>query len=109
MADAQTDEPQTVPEVLSDLVELVRQYAKQETVDPLKSLGRFFKFGFAGAFATAFGVVLLILAGLRALQTETGSTFTGNWSWAPYLITFLGAAAVIGLAVLRANKRGNPS
>jgi hypothetical protein len=109
VADAESDEPQTVPEVLSDLVDLVKQYAQQETVDPLKNLGRFFKFGFPGAFLTGFGACLLILSGLRALQTETGSTFTGHWSWAPYLITFLGAVVVIGLAVVRANKRGNPT
>jgi uncharacterized membrane protein YidH (DUF202 family) len=105
VADAEDQQPQTVPEVLSDLVDLVQQYAKQETVDPLKSLGHFFKRGFPGALLAAFGVVLLMLAALRVLQTETGSTFTGHWSWAPYLITFLGAAVVIGLAVAQANKR----
>ncbi|HUW01063.1 MAG TPA: hypothetical protein VMW08_01800 [Acidimicrobiales bacterium] len=107
MADAKSDESQTVPEVLSDLLELVKQYAQQETLDPLKNLGRFFKLGFSGAFLTAFGACFLILSALRVLQTETGSTFTGNLSWAPYLITFLGAVVIIGLAVLRANKRGN--
>ena len=40
----------------------------------------------------------LALGGLRLLQTETGSTFTDDWSWVPYLIMVvvlaLGAAAV---------------
>lgn len=108
MAEAQDNEPQTVPEVISDLVEMVKQYATQETVDPLKSLGRFFKFGLPGALLTAFGAVFLVLGLLRALQVETGSRFTGHWSWAPYLITFIGAAVVIGLAIHRANTRGNP-
>ena len=31
-------------------------------------------------------VVFLGLSGLRALQTETGSTFTDDWSWVPYVI-----------------------
>jgi hypothetical protein len=30
--------------------------------------------------------MFLGLSGLRALQTETGSTFTGDWSWVPYVI-----------------------
>lgn len=109
MADIDDKHQQTVPDVASDLVSLLQQYAKQETIDPLKNLGRFFKFGLPGALLTASGVVLLVLAGLRALQTETGSTFTGNLSWIPYLITLVGAAIVIALAVYRAKKRGNPT
>ena len=43
-------------------------------------------FGLLGSLLFGFGVVFLALAGFRALQTETGSTFTGDWSWVPYLI-----------------------
>ena len=32
-------------EVIGDLWQLVRDYAKQETIDPLKSIGRFLGFG----------------------------------------------------------------
>lgn len=102
------DEPQTVTEVVADLADLVKAYAKQETVDPLTNLGTWFKFGLPGALLTAFGTVLLVLAALRALQTETDTTFTGNWSWAPYFITLVLAVVVIGLAVLAARKKGNP-
>ena len=51
--------------------------------DPLKGLGRFMVFGVAGSVALAIGLVILSVAFLRLLQGETGSTFTGNWSWAP--------------------------
>ena len=38
------------------------------------------------------------MSGLRALQDETGDTFTGDWSWVPYLIMIVvllfGAALV---------------
>ena len=61
-----------------DFFQLVVDYAKQETLGPLKSLGRFLVFGVAGSLALTAGAVLLLLAGLRALQTETGSTFTGQ-------------------------------
>ncbi len=87
-----------------DFLQLVVDYAKQETLGPLKSLGRFVAFGVAGSIALTVGVVLLLLAALRALQTETGSTFTGNLSWLPYLITVVGALAVMGLAAWRINK-----
>ena len=69
-----------------DFFHLVIDYAKQETLGPLKSLGRFLVFGLVGSVALTAGAVLLLLAVLRALQTETGSTFTGHLSWLPYLI-----------------------
>jgi len=94
--------------VASELWELTTTYAKQETIDPLKGLGRFLAFGVGGAIVLGAGFVLLLLAGLRALQTETGSTFTGNWSWAPYLIVLGAGAILIVLALLRITKRKGP-
>ena len=88
---------------------MVRDYARQETIQPLKGLGRFLAFGVAGSVLVGIGVTLLFLAGLRALQTETGETFTGNWSWAPYLIVTVAAALVAGLAVRAiSNRRSGP-
>lgn len=89
----------SLPVLVEELWQLVVAYAKQETVEPLKGLGRFVAFGVGGSLFLGIGVVLLLLAGLRALQEETGTTFTGNWSWAPYGITLVGTVVVIGLAV----------
>lgn len=75
-----------LPQLVLELKELVVDYVKQETVVPLRSLGRYLAFGIVGAFLLGLGVVLLGVGGLRALQTETGSTLTDDWSWAPYLI-----------------------
>ena len=55
-----------LPQLITELRDLVVAYFRQETVDPLKSLGV-----------------------LRLLQVETGTTFHGDWSWAPYLIVFV--------------------
>ena len=87
-----------------DFVQLVVAYAKQETLGPLKDLGRFVAFGIAGSLALALGSVLLLLAALRALQSETGSTFTGHLSWIPYVITAALATAVMALSVWRIAK-----
>jgi hypothetical protein len=87
-----------------EFVDLVVAYAKQETLGPLRGLGRFLGFGVGGSVALALGIPLLLLALLRALQTETGSTFQGNLSWLPYLITAAAALAVAGLAVWRITK-----
>ena len=95
---AEPSSEKSVPALAAELWDLVRAYAKQETVEPMKGLGRYAAFGVAGSVVLSVGLVLLLLGGLRALQTETGTTFTGNWSWAPYLITLVGCAAVAALA-----------
>ena len=84
-----------------DAVQLVLDYAKQETLGPLKSLGRFLAFGLAGSLFLAVGVSVLLLAGLRAMQTETGTTFAGNRTWIPYVATAGAAALVAGLSAWR--------
>ena len=82
-----------------ETLQLVIDYVKQETLTPLKGLGRYMLFGVAGSVALAIGLVILSVAFLRLLQGETGSTFTGNWSWAPYLICTVVVLAVAGLAI----------
>jgi hypothetical protein len=78
-----------LPQVVRELSELIVAYFKQQTVVPLKQLGRYIVFGLLGAMLLGFGVLLLAMSGLRALQEETGTTFRGNWSWAPYGILFV--------------------
>jgi hypothetical protein len=102
------DGPKRLPEIATELWEMTVAYAKQETIDPLKGLGRFVGAGIGGAIFLGIGVGLLMLAGLRALQTETSTTFTGNFSWAPYLIVVAGGLVLILLAVLRVTRRKGP-
>ncbi len=81
----------------TDVFELIIDYVKQETLEPLKGLGRFIVFGVAGSVALAAGFVVLAVALLRVLQGETGTTFEGNLSWVPYVIC---AAVSIGVAAV---------
>lgn len=99
-------EPKSIPQVATELWELTRDYAKQETIDPLKGLGRFLMYGVPGSLCIGAGLSLIALGCLRALQTETGTTFTGNWSWAPYVIVLIGSAIVAGLFVWWISKGG---
>ena len=81
-------EPKSIPEVIDELKELTITYAKQETVDPLKDIGRYVGFGVGGSLRPGHRArALLGLAVLRALQTETGTRSPGNLTWIPYLIT----------------------
>ena len=81
------------------------QGLRQETVDPLKGVGRYLGYGAAGALLGGVGVILLMLAGLRALQTETGGALDGNLSWLPYLIVLAVAAALVAWAVTRISRK----
>ncbi len=87
-----------LPGAGGDAVQLVVDYAKQETLGPLRGLGRFVAFGVVGSTFLAVGLVVLLLSGLRALQTETGTTFSGNRTWLPYLATAGASVLVAGLA-----------
>jgi hypothetical protein len=84
---------------VSEIIALVKTYAQQETIEPLKGLARYLLFGVLGAVLLGTGVILLVVALLRVLQTETGDAFDGNWSWVPYLITIVVSAGVAGLAI----------
>ena len=87
-----------------DALQLVIDYVKQETLQPLKGLGRFLLFGIAGSIALCGGLAILLVALLRALQEETGTTFAGNWDWIPYLIVSFAALVLVGLAAWRITK-----
>lgn len=84
-------------ETIQELKELVVAYFKQETLEPLQGLKRFVGFGLAGGTLLGIGIFFLAMAGLRALQTETGTTFTGSWSWAPYGIVVVALLAGAGI------------
>ena len=87
---------------LRELKELIIAYFKQETIDPLKGLLRYVAFGLLGAVLMGTGICFLAIGGLRALQTETGTTFRGNWSWAPYGLTILGLGTIAFVALFKA-------
>jgi len=84
-----------------DAFQLTVDYLKQETVEPLRGLGRFLYMGIAGSFCLAFGILLTLLGVLRLLQTETGTALTGDWSWVPYAVVVVLGIAVIGVAAWR--------
>jgi hypothetical protein len=84
-----------------DAFQLTVDYLKQETVEPLKGLGRFLYMGIAGSFCWAIGLLLILVGVLRLLQTETGSALTGDWSWVPYAAVVVLGVVVIGVAAWR--------
>lgn len=88
--------PAPLPTAVAELWELIVAYFKQETTEPLKSLGRVIGFGIAGSLAIGIGVVFVAVGGLRLLQDET-DVFHGNWSFVPYVIMILLLLGMAGL------------
>ena len=64
---------------------MLRAYAVQETVGPLRGLGRYLLFGLVGAVGVSLGLVFATLAVVRVLQSET-DLFNANWSFVPHLV-----------------------
>jgi hypothetical protein len=90
--------------LLNELKDLVVAYAKQETLDPIKALGRFVAFGLLSTFLLAVGCSLVVLALIRAIQSETGQHLTGDLSWVPYAGGILFGLMVAGIAATRIGK-----
>ena len=89
---------------VSELVATLRAYAVQETVGPLRGLGRYLAFGLIGAVLVSSAIILATLAAVRALQTTT-SVFGANWSFVPHLV----GAAVLVVAIATLMRAIRPS
>lgn len=92
-------------DALGDTLGLIKDYAVQETVGPLRGIGRTLSYGLSGALLVLGGLCLLVLAVLRVLQSETGTFFAGAWSFAPYFLAGIVAAALLALFALLGLRR----
>ncbi|HEV7864996.1 MAG TPA: hypothetical protein VGR20_20020 [Acidimicrobiia bacterium] len=72
-----------------ELVDLVIAYAKQETLEPLKALGKNAAFGLGGALLLGVGGLFCSVAALRAMQTETDFFERHNLTYLPYFLTIV--------------------
>ena len=85
---------------IAELKDLVVGYAKQETIDPLKTLKSYLLWGIGGAFFVGGGSFFILLGILRGMQSY--SPFAGNrgaWSLLPYAATLIAGFVIIALAV----------
>ncbi len=97
---------QADPGSISQVIDLVKDYARQETLGPIKGAGRWLAAGAAGAFLLGTGCVFLVLGVLRMVQNEFGKSFRGSWTiMLPYLFAFVASLAVMGVAAWRITKK----
>ena len=76
---------------LTELVDLVRAYAKQETIGELRGTGRWLAWGAVGGISILLGLLFTLVGVLRLLQSTVFDSST-SFSWVPYFI-------VLGLAL----------
>jgi len=81
------------------LVDLTVTYAKQETIDPLRTIGRRVGMGVVGAGVASVGLIFLLVGVLRLVQAEARPHLLGAMSWVPYLAAIAVAAAVAFFAL----------
>ncbi len=94
---AKPSEDKSLPDLGRELVDLTVTYAKQETLDPLKSLGPRVGKGVLGSAAASVGLVFLLVGVLRLLQVE--ARLRGVLSFVPYLVAVVVAGAVAFVAL----------
>jgi uncharacterized membrane protein len=86
---------------IGQLVQLVKDYARQETLGPLRGAGRWIGVGLAGATLIAVGSAFVVLGVLRFLQTEVDFFDTKGWSILPYVIALVVCVLVAVIALMR--------
>ncbi len=98
---------------VKELASMAVSYAKQETVAPLKGLGRYAAFGFASALCFAAGLFMVALGALRGIQAATdadnrdpraNALFDGSLTWVPYLLGVIVCVALLGLIAFAAKR-----
>lgn len=90
---------------VGEVIDAVKTYARQETVEPLKRAGKYIGYGAAGGLLTGIGVSLLLLGVLRLVQSEWSRSAEGRLSWLAYLITLGGVLVLGGLSLWFANRQ----
>ena len=88
---------------LTELVDLVRAYAKQETIGELRGTGRWLAWGAVSGISILLGLLFTLIGVLRLLQSTVfdGST---SFSWVPYFIVLGLALALIVFSQSRISK-----
>jgi Putative Actinobacterial Holin-X, holin superfamily III len=86
-----------LPQLVTEFVDMSKEYLRQETVEPAKRLGRFAGFTIGASFLFALGGLMLAIAGMRGIiyLLPDGP----NWSALGYVLAALAIGLVIGVMV----------
>lgn len=84
-----------LPQMVTEFVDMSKEYLRQETMEPAQRLGRFAGYSLGAALMFATGSLLLAIAATRGiiLLLPEGS----NWSALGYILGALAVGIVIGI------------
>jgi hypothetical protein len=98
--------PTELPQLVTEFVDLSKEYLRQETLDPAKELGRFAGVIVGASLLFAIGGLLLAIAGVRGIiyLLPEGP----NWTALGYILGALGIGVVIGVIVAVVSRSTKP-
>ena len=88
-------EPHEIPQLTAELIDMSREYLRQETLEPAKQLGRHAGKGIGGALAISLGAFLMVLGFYSALRM-----WLPGGAWWVVLARFVTAVAAAGGAAV---------
>ena len=96
-------EPQEIPQLTTELIDMSRDYLRQETIEPAKRLGRHAGLGIGGAAVLSIGVICLVWGFYYGLTQVFESTVSDNpwWVVLSRALTALVSAGAAGIVVWR--------
>jgi len=89
----------------NDLADSVKQYARQETIEPLKGAARWVGVGSVAATSLGLALIFTSLGILRLSQDVGGTVLDGSWSFVHYFITLTVVAVVVKITFSRVSQR----
>jgi hypothetical protein len=93
------------PDHVTDLVDSVKQYARQETIDPIRGAARWVAVGTLASLSLGLALVFFALAVLRLSQYLGGQSLSASWSFVHYFITFIVVSGLVVLSLSRIQQR----
>lgn len=89
------------PTQVTELIDSVSAYARQETIEPLKGAARWVAFGTLAAIMLGLSMVFGALAVLRASQDLLGDALGSGWSFVHYMISAVFLAVLVWITFSR--------
>jgi len=95
----------TPTDQVTDLVDSVKAYARQETLGPLKGATHWVAIGTLAATSLGLAMVFLAMGVLRLSQDLGGSALDGSWSFLHYFFTLIIVSLLVWLSFSRISQR----
>jgi cytochrome c biogenesis protein CcdA len=89
---------------IGEVIDTIKAYAQQQTIGPLKNVGRWLAYGAAASFTLSIGLLIMLLGLLRLIQAEWERSATGALSWLAYVITLVVTVILLAIVLSRIKK-----